>query len=233
MSHCETASRREKYINELRKYIDIDIYGKCTSYFENSLPDPCPQGSAPNCFNDLMNSYKFYLSFENSLCDDYISEKYWKIYHHTKIFQVNILPITRGATIEQFNKVAIPNSLINAYNYKTPKQLSEYMNYLNQNDTAYLEYFRWKRRLFEKLEKNVKTTEQIENENDKTIFLASKARSPFCYICKQLHNKTYMESENNRVWKLSEWFGWKTSCWDEDEERRVPFFITQLLGFCF
>jgi len=129
--------------------------------------------------------------------------------------------------------VAIPNSLINAYNYKTPKQLSEYMNYLNQNDTAYLEYFRWKRRLFEKLEKNVKTTEQIENENDKTIFLASKARSPFCYICKQLHNKTYMESENNRVWKLSEWFGWKTSCWDEDEERRVPFFITQLLGFCF
>jgi hypothetical protein len=233
VSHCETASRRENYIKELRKHIDIDIYGKCTGYFENSLPDPCPKGSESNCFNKLMNSYKFYLSFENSLCDDYISEKFWKFYNHKTIFDVNILPVTRGATIEQFKKVAIPNSLINAYNFESPNQLASYMNQLNQNDTAYLEYFGWKRQLFKKLNEKLSGNNKIQNVEDKTVFLKNKARSPFCYLCKQLHNRTFMESENNRLWKLSEWFGWKTSCWDDDEERRVPFFFAQLLGFCF
>jgi len=31
VSHCETSSRREKYVEELRKYVDVDIYGKCGS----------------------------------------------------------------------------------------------------------------------------------------------------------------------------------------------------------
>ena len=29
VSDCETFSEREKYVAEMQKYIDIDIYGKC------------------------------------------------------------------------------------------------------------------------------------------------------------------------------------------------------------
>ena len=72
VSHCETPSRREAYVKELRKYIPIDIYGKCGDYFEDSEKDPC---NNTECWNQLFNSYKFYISFENGLCDDYITEK--------------------------------------------------------------------------------------------------------------------------------------------------------------
>lgn len=235
VSHCETAGRRENFVKELRKYVDIDIYGKCGSYFENTLPDPCPKGSSPDCMADLMNSYKFYLSFENSLCDDYISEKYWKLYKPQEMFKVNLLPITRGATEEQFKKVTFPNSYLNAYDFKSPKELGETMSYLNRNATAFLEYFEWKRDLFKSLDTNYKLSKDhtFVEDIDKASFLANSARSPFCKICERLHNETYINSKTNRVWKLSEWFGWKTSCWDQDEDRHFFFWVVQKAGFCF
>jgi hypothetical protein len=71
ISHCETYSRREIYINELLNHIDIDIYGKCSKYFprKNVKATSCgPFKSVNNskCMNALLNKYKFYLSFENS-----------------------------------------------------------------------------------------------------------------------------------------------------------------------
>jgi alpha-1,3-fucosyltransferase len=38
----------------------------------------------------LDKGYKFYLSFENSLCSDYVTEKFWKI------LNFNIVPIVLG-----------------------------------------------------------------------------------------------------------------------------------------
>ena len=161
----------------------------------------------------LMNSYKFYLSFENSLCDDYISEKYWKLYNSNVLFNVNLLPITRGATEDQFKKVTFPNSYINAYNFKSPKELGETMNFLNSNETAYLEYFKWKKDLFKLLDVN---HDLKKNKEDKTkMVIKSFSRSVFCRMCQMLHNETYINSKTNRIWYLSEWFGWKTSCWED------------------
>jgi alpha-1,3-fucosyltransferase len=219
VSHCETSSRREFYVNEMRKYIDIDIYGKCGSYFSNSLPDPCASSNEEpqKCFNRILNSYKFYLSFENSLCDDYITEKYWKLYKANTIFNVNLLPITRGATESQFKRVSPPNSYINAYNFDSAKALADHLNYLNGNDTAYLEYFNWKIDFYKNLENQVKNSKKILEQNigyiDKSTFLMTVERSPFCIMCSKLHNETYMENKNNKnkIWKLSEWFGTKTS----------------------
>lgn len=34
VSHCPTHSRREDYVEELKKHIDVDVYGKCGQ--------PCP-----------------------------------------------------------------------------------------------------------------------------------------------------------------------------------------------
>ena len=72
ISHCETYSRREIYINELLNFIDIDIYGKCGKYFpqKNAKKTSCgPFKSLNNskCMNALLDKYKFYLSFENSI----------------------------------------------------------------------------------------------------------------------------------------------------------------------
>lgn len=40
----------------------------------------------------------------------------------------------------------IPKSgYINALDFQSPKHLSDYLNYLDSNKTAYNEYFRWKK----------------------------------------------------------------------------------------
>ena len=43
-----------------------------------------------NCTAALARHYKFYLSFENSLCDEYVTEKFWMR------LQQPIVPIVMG-----------------------------------------------------------------------------------------------------------------------------------------
>lgn len=68
VSHCGTASEREVYVNDLAKYIEIDSYGTCGKF-------ACPRWNETACFEMLESDYKFYLSFENSRCRHYITEK--------------------------------------------------------------------------------------------------------------------------------------------------------------
>ncbi|CAC5411915.1 E2.4.1.214 [Mytilus coruscus] len=66
VSHSQTQSKRQAYVKELSKYIDVDIYGRCGK--------PC--SFKEDCKIHLSKTYKFYVSFENSLCKDYLTEKY-------------------------------------------------------------------------------------------------------------------------------------------------------------
>ena len=67
VSNCNAKNGRGNYVEELAKYINVDIYGSCGKM-------SCPR-SDQNCFKMLSKNYKFYLSFENSNCKDYITEK--------------------------------------------------------------------------------------------------------------------------------------------------------------
>lgn len=68
VSHCETESRREDYVRELREHIQVDVYGGCGNL---SCPRSDQWISNPECYELLGQKYKFYLSFENTLCKDY------------------------------------------------------------------------------------------------------------------------------------------------------------------
>ena len=72
MSHCKTQSHREDYVKELSKYINIDIVGKCGNKYA------CPRKFSKDCEEQLVTKYYFYLALENSICDDYITEKTWR-----------------------------------------------------------------------------------------------------------------------------------------------------------
>ena len=45
-----------------------------------------------------------------------------------------------------YSRLAIPGSYINVLDFNTVKDLAEYLHYLDQNITAYNEYFKWRKR---------------------------------------------------------------------------------------
>ena len=77
VSHCNTNSKREDYVRQLQKHIQVDIYGGCGNLSH------CPRDkhwiSEPQCYDMISRKYKFYLSFENSFCKDYGILTFWLI----------------------------------------------------------------------------------------------------------------------------------------------------------
>lgn len=70
VSNCGAANNRKNYAQELQKFVSVDIYGACGTM-------QCFRRNK-ECFEMLKTDYKFYLSFENSNCKDYITEKlFW------------------------------------------------------------------------------------------------------------------------------------------------------------
>jgi len=59
-------------------------------------------------------------------------------------FRHNIIPIVMGADRAYYEKVSPPHSFIHTDDFENVRQLADYLQYLDRNDTAYNEYFRWK-----------------------------------------------------------------------------------------
>lgn len=169
VSKCNTYSRREKYVKELRKYIPVDIYGKCGKL--KCQPDDL-LSSHPKCYKMLESNYKFYLSFENSLCRDYVTEKFFNIISR------NIVPVVFGGA--NYTKIAPQHSFIDARKYQ-PRQLANYLKMLDKNETLYNQYFWWKEYY------TVKSG------------IAQMARQGFCDLCKKLHQNQRVKTFSART----------------------------------
>nr|XP_027206514.1 glycoprotein 3-alpha-L-fucosyltransferase A-like [Penaeus vannamei] len=130
---CGILSLREDYgfeslepAKSLQKWLTVDVYGNCGPY-------RCAQTNWRECHALLNSTYKFYLSFENSLCRDYVTEKFFTT------LQLDIVPVVYGYA--NYSRLAPAHSYIDALSFNTTKALAEYLLYLDKNDTAYNEYF--------------------------------------------------------------------------------------------
>ena len=66
------------FAETLKKYVKVDVFGRCSGKF----------GQQRGCGNltACLKTFKFYLAFENALCEDYITEKYWGRLGKTLVF---------------------------------------------------------------------------------------------------------------------------------------------------
>ena len=128
VSHCVTNSERERYVAVLNRTAPIDVYGDCVGKELNV-------GQVKEL---MIKKYRFYLAFENSLCDDYVTEKLFKT------FSLNIVPVVLGNV--DYASILPPHSYIDVRDYGSARDLGRYLNYLSTNSTAYAEYFAWKKR---------------------------------------------------------------------------------------
>ncbi|XP_066953051.1 uncharacterized protein [Macrobrachium rosenbergii] len=168
VSNCDTKSGRERLVKKLKNWINVDVYGHCGSR-------KCPWNSGKNgCYKKLERKYKFYFSFENTLCKNYATEKLFNV------LRFNVVPVVYG--FGNYTATLPPKSYIDALAFPTPENLASYLLYLDRNDTAYNEYFRWK-----------------------AYHLLPAAWSslakPWCDLCKRLH-----EDQSGKVYDIYEWF---------------------------
>ena len=142
-SDCQVPTYRDLYTQELMKHITVDAYGACLN--NKQFPEHLRDGDNILKYQHeelykFINGYKFTLAFENSRCDDYITEKLWRPFHMRSI------PIYHGAkTVKDW--VPSPHSVIYAEDFESPKALAKYLHYLEHNQTAYEEYFSYKNKV--------------------------------------------------------------------------------------
>ncbi|CAG2172940.1 unnamed protein product, partial [Oppiella nova] len=129
VSNCETSAKRELYVQQLSRYISVDIYGKCGQWV-------CEPHRSPHCFARIASEYKFYLSFENSICRDYVTEKLFDPLNYAMV------PVVFGGA--DYGRLMPSKSYIDATRL-TPKQLADQLLQIGSNRSEYLSYFDWKR----------------------------------------------------------------------------------------
>ncbi|ELT99121.1 hypothetical protein CAPTEDRAFT_66605, partial [Capitella teleta] len=133
VSNCQFTSGREYYVKEMQKHLDVDIYGHCGKDLV------CGEFGElrVDCVKEFISKYKFYLAYENSFCDNYYTEKL------TKMIDVDTIPVVMGWV--NFTSVLQPGTFIDVRDFPSVKALTEYLNYLDQNDTAFNEIIERKR----------------------------------------------------------------------------------------
>lgn len=158
VSKCSTPGLRDKFVEKLIQHgLPVDIYGRCGKPIER---DPKSL---------IENNYKFYLSFENSMCSDYVTEKFFKY------FTYDTIPVVRGGA--NYEKMLPKSTYINTANFRSYKDLVDYLIHVGNNETIYTEYLRNK-------------------EKYKSIGNVKDTHSPYCILCEKLNNlesnrKTY------------------------------------------
>lgn len=127
-------SRREEYIAELMQYIDIDSYGRL---YNNISIDGEDKGWDSKIA--LYEQYKFVIAFENSVLEDYVTEKLYDP------LRAGAVPIYMGAPNAD-DYMPGDNCVINTNNFASPKELACYIKQCYADDNEYMKYHQWRQR---------------------------------------------------------------------------------------
>ncbi|XP_078576986.1 GDP-fucose protein O-fucosyltransferase 4-like [Branchiostoma floridae x Branchiostoma japonicum] len=137
-SHCGVASDRDSYVQELMKHIKVDSLGKCLH--NKDLPEELVSTLTmeEDGFLSVIAKYKFHIAFENGLCRDYMTEKLFRPLH------LGVVPIYWGS---EAAKDWMPNdhSVILKDDFASPKELADFINFLDQNDEEYLKFLEYRK----------------------------------------------------------------------------------------
>lgn len=120
---------RNNFCLKLAKYKHVDCPGKVLNNMKNAISLRY-DGNWVKSKLDFIKNYKFTIAFENSMASGYITEK---LKHP---FLCNTIPIYMGdpdVTLD-FN----PKAFINCNDFKNFDEVVEYIEYLDNNDDAYM-----------------------------------------------------------------------------------------------
>jgi len=130
VSHCSVPSQRSHFVDEMKSYIDIRIYGRCGDLV-------CRNRS---CVETIIKEHKFVLSFENTYYNNYVTEKLFSW------FDKDIIQVVRGGGVD-YSFYGIPEkTVIDADDFENPETLARFLNALGNDKSAYIDYLKRKSR---------------------------------------------------------------------------------------
>lgn len=133
ISSMVNSSRRQEYLLELMRYVDIDSYGQ----WQNNVILPSDNGYKTKI--DVMKDYRFTIAFENAIGNDYVTEKFYEPLLSGSV------PVYLGApNIERFSPSR--SCFIDVRDYSGPESLARAINEYCVNDEKYTSFFDWKTR---------------------------------------------------------------------------------------
>ncbi|XP_035277051.1 4-galactosyl-N-acetylglucosaminide 3-alpha-L-fucosyltransferase 9-like [Anguilla anguilla] len=128
VSNWNPSYKRVAYYNALKQLIDIHVYGR-------AFGKPVSNQD----FDPTIASCKFYLSFENSIHKDYITEKLYNP------LSVGTVPIVLGPSRQNYENFVPGDAFIHVDDFPSPKELADHILILDKNEDQYHRYFEWRR----------------------------------------------------------------------------------------
>jgi hypothetical protein len=141
VSNCHAANPRFEYLQQLMAHIRVDSYGLCLNTANESAtllrlsPHAAALAGGPGGKAALMSHYHFVLAAENTILNDYVSEKFFEP------LRVGAVPIYDGApNIAEFAPVGsyIPMRQLSA------EALAARITETVANASSYASHMRWK-----------------------------------------------------------------------------------------
>nr|XP_013807457.1 PREDICTED: alpha-(1,3)-fucosyltransferase 6-like [Apteryx mantelli mantelli] len=127
VSNWQANSHRVKYYQELKQHIAVDVYGQHH------------QALARDQLLTIMAQYKFYLAFENSQHEDYITEKVWR-----NALSAGTVPVVLGPPRENYERFLPPDAFIHIDDFASARDLARYLQELSEDAKRYERYFQWR-----------------------------------------------------------------------------------------
>jgi hypothetical protein len=149
-------SGRNEFAIALMAHMNVHSYGR---FLNNRRKETLDLGRETKLA--LIGSYKFCLGFENSIAEDYVTEKLFDPLVSGSV------PVYRGAPNADMFAPG-DNCFIDASKFSSPRKLAEYLIHLDNDTAAYEKLLVWRRRGLAPRFK---------------ALLSKALREPFCRLC--------------------------------------------------
>ncbi|XP_041094428.1 alpha-(1,3)-fucosyltransferase 7-like [Polyodon spathula] len=129
VSNKKTTQLRSLVYASLRNHLRVDVFGK-----SNHRP------LCPDCLLPTISNYSFYLAFENSVHQDYITEKLWR-----NSLMAGAVPVVLGPPRSNYEEFLPPDSFIHVDDFHSTRELADYLKEVAGNESRYQRYFEWRK----------------------------------------------------------------------------------------
>ncbi|XP_046873692.1 4-galactosyl-N-acetylglucosaminide 3-alpha-L-fucosyltransferase 9-like [Hypomesus transpacificus] len=129
VSNWHPSFRRVQVYTELSKHVKVEAFGQHFGKYVNNED-----------YTKTISGCKFYLSFENSIFNDYITEKLYNA------MSLGAVPVVLGPSRQIYENFIPADSFLHVDDFPNQKELADRLLFLDTKEEEYMKYHSWRKR---------------------------------------------------------------------------------------